>query len=197
MRRWGFHRVAGCDEVGRGCLAGSVVAAAVILDPDRSIPGVRDSKLIRPSERERLYDAITRKALAWSVASASVGEIDDINIHQASLLAMRRAVLSIAPLPGVVLVDAFQIPRLTIPQRAVPHGDQQCSAIAAASIIAKVTRDREMLEYHAVDPRYGYDRHKGYATAMHLAALAAHGYSALHRRSFRPSSLFDTMEDTR
>ncbi len=195
MRRWGFYRVAGCDEVGRGCLAGPVVAAAVILDPDRQIPGVRDSKLTTPAERERLYGVITRKALAWSVASAQAGEIDDINIHQASLQAMRRAVLAIVPLPDLVLVDAFRIPELWIPQRAVPHGDRRCSAIAAASIIAKVTRDREMLDHHAADPRYGYDRHKGYATARHLAAVARHGCSPLHRRSFRPSSLFDTIDE--
>ena len=190
MRRWGFYRVAGCDEVGRGCLAGPVVAAAVVLGPGRSIPGVRDSKMTSPSERDVLYDAITSRALTWAVASASVGEIDDINIHQASLLAMRRAVLTLAPLPDLVLVDAFRIPLLTIAQRAVPRGDQRCSAIAAASIIAKVTRDREMLRHHTVDPRYGYDRHKGYATTVHLAALALHGYSPIHRRSFRPSSLF-------
>ena len=194
MRRWGFYRVAGCDEVGRGCLAGPVVAAAVILDPDRYISGVCDSKMITAAERERLYRVITRKALAWAVASAPAGEIDDINIHQASLQAMRRAVLSMAPLPDLVLVDAFRIPELPIAQRPVLHGDRRCSAIAAASIIAKVTRDREMLVHHAADPRYGYDRHKGYATADHLAAVARHGYSTLHRRSFRPPSLFDTIE---
>ena len=195
MRRWGFYRVAGCDEVGRGCLAGPVVAATVILDPDRRIPGVRDSKMTTPVERERLYGMITRKALAWSVASSPAWEIDDINIHQASLQAMRRAVLAIVPLPDLVLVDAFRIPELSIAQRAVPHGDRRCSAIAAASIIAKVTRDREMLDHHAADPRYGYDRHKGYATARHLAAVARHGCSPLHRRSFRPSSLFDTIDE--
>ena len=194
MRRWGFYRVAGCDEVGRGCLAGSVVAAAVILDPDRYIAGVCDSKMITAAERERLYDVITRKALAWSVASADPAEIDDINIHQASLQAMRRAVLALAPLPDCVLVDAFRIPDLLLAQRGVVHGDQRCSAIAAASIVAKVTRDREMLAHHSNDPRYGYDRHKGYATADHLAAGARHGYSPIHRRSFRPSSLFDTMD---
>ena len=194
MRRWGFYRVAGCDEVGRGCLAGPVVAAAVILDPDRYIPGVCDSKMISPAERERLYGVITRNAIAWSVASAPAGEIDELNIHQASLQAMRRAVLALAPLPDLVLVDAFRIPELTIAQRGVLHGDRRCSAIAAASIVAKVTRDREMLEHHAADPRYGYDRHKGYATADHLAALVRHGYSRLHRRSFRPPSLFDTIE---
>jgi ribonuclease HII len=193
MRRWGFHRVAGCDEVGRGCLAGPVVAAAVILDPDRYIPGICDSKTTTLAQRERLYTIITRKALAWSVASAPPGEIDQINIHQASLQAMRRAVLALAPLPDLVLVDAFRIPELLMAQRAVLHGDRQCSAIAAASIIAKVTRDREMLAHHAVDPRYGYDRHKGYATADHLAAVAQYGYSEIHRRSFRPPSLFDTI----
>jgi len=195
MWRWGFHRVAGCDEVGRGCLAGPVVAAAVVLDPDRYIPGVCDSKMITAVERERLYGVITRKALGWAVASAAPTEIDEINIHRASLQAMRRAVMALAPLPDVVLVDAFRIPDLLIAQRGVPHGDRRCSAIAAASIIAKVTRDREMLAHHAADPRYGYDRHKGYATADHLAAVARYGYSALHRRSFKPqSTLFDTIE---
>ena len=193
MRRWGFYRVAGCDEVGRGCLAGPVVAAAVILDPDRYIAGVCDSKMITSAERERLYGVITRKALAWSVASADPAEIDDINIHQASLQAMRRAVLALAPLPDCVLVDAFRIPDLLLAQRGVVRGDQRCSAIAAASIVAKVTRDRQMLAFHSNDPRYGYDRHKGYATADPLAAVARHGYSPIHRRSFRPPSLFDTM----
>jgi ribonuclease HII len=195
MRRWGFHRVAGCDEVGRGCLAGPVVAAAVVLHPDRYIPGVCDSKMITAVERERLYGVITRKALAWSVAAADPLEIDEINIHRASLQAMRRAVMALAPLPDVVLVDAFRIPDLMMAQRGVLHGDRRCSAIAAASIVAKVTRDREMLAHHAADPRYGYDRHKGYATADHLAAVARHGYSALHRRSFKAqSNLFDTIE---
>jgi ribonuclease HII len=194
MRRWGFHRVAGCDEVGRGCLAGPVVAGAVILDPDCYIPGLADSKAVPAPERERLYAIITRKALAWSVAAAAPTEIDTINIHRASLQAMRRAVMALAPLPDVVLVDAFRIPDLFIAQRGVLHGDARCSAIAAASIVAKVTRDREMLTHHAADPRYGYDRHKGYATADHLAAVARHGYSALHRRSFRAQSmLFDTI----
>ena len=194
MRRWGFYRVAGCDEVGRGCLAGPVVAAVVVLDPDRHISGVCDSKLIPAAERERLYDVITTNSLGWAVASADPGEIDDLNIHRASLEAMARAVRAIVPMPDLVLVDAFRIPGLSIAQRAVMHGDRRCAAIAAASIVAKVTRDREMLAHHAVDPRYGYDRHKGYATADHLAAVARFGYSSLHRRSFRPPSLFDRME---
>ena len=195
VRRFGFHRVAGVDEVGRGCLAGPVVAAAVVLDPGCYIPGVCDSKLVTAPERERLYGVIIRKALAWSVASAPAGEIDDINIHRASLEAMRRAVMGLTPLPDFVLVDAFRIPDLLMAQRGVVHGDRRCTSIAAASIVAKVTRDREMLAYHESDPRYGYDRHKGYATADHLAALARHGYSPLHRRSFRPPSLFDAVDE--
>ena len=195
VRRWGFYRVAGCDEVGRGCLAGPVTAGAVILDPDRHIPGLADSKTVTALERERLYAQITRRAIAWSVVSVTPAEIDAINIHRASLEAMRRAILAIAPLPDMVLVDAFRIPDLYMPQRGIPKGDRKCSAIAAASIVAKVTRDREMLALHDVDPRYGFAHHKGYATAEHLAAVSQHGYSAVHRRSFKPqSSLFDTIE---
>jgi len=197
MRRWGFYRVAGCDEVGRGCLAGPVVAGVVILDPSRYIPHLADSKTITALERERLYDVITRKALAWSVAAVQPAEIDALNIHRASLEAMRRAVMAIAPLPDMIIVDAFRIPDLAIAQRGVPKGDRKCSAIAAASIVAKVTRDREMLVHHASDPRYGYAHHKGYATAEHLAAVARYGYSSFHRRSFKPQSgLFDTIESS-
>jgi len=194
LRRVGFMYVGGCDEVGRGCLAGPVVAAAVVLHPDRHIPGVCDSKLVPAAERDRLYDRIVGSALAWSVAAADPSEIDRINIHQASLRAMQRAVLALVPLPDIVLVDAFRIPDLPMAQRGVLHGDRRCSAIAAASIVAKVTRDRQMLELHGRDPRYGFDRHKGYATADHLDAVARFGYSEVHRRSFRPPSLFDTMD---
>lgn len=195
MRRWGFYRVAGCDEVGRGCLAGPVVAGAVILDPARYIPHLADSKTVTARERDQLYDLITRKALAWAVVAVQPEEIDVLNIHRASLEAMRRAVMSIAPLPDMVIVDAFRIPELHIAQRGVPKGDRRCAAIAAASIVAKVTRDREMLALHAKDPRYGYAHHKGYATAEHLAAVARYGYSPLHRRSFKPQGgLFDTMD---
>jgi ribonuclease HII len=186
LRRVGFVYVGGVDEVGRGCLAGPVVAAAVVLHPDRHIAGVCDSKLVPAVERERLHDQILRHAIAWAVASADPTEIDRINIHQASLRAMQRAVLSLAPLPDIVLVDAFRVPELPMPQRGVPHGDRRCSAIAAASIVAKVTRDRLMIELHSRDPRYGFDRHKGYATADHLHAVARFGYSEVHRRSFRP-----------
>jgi ribonuclease HII len=194
LRRVGFVHVAGVDEVGRGCLAGPVVAAAVVLHPERHIPGVSDSKAVPAAERERLYERILRYAVAWAVAGADPAEIDRINIHQASLRAMQRAVLALAPLPDIVLVDAFRVPELPMAQRGVLHGDRRCSAIAAASIIAKVTRDRQMLELHGRDPRYGFDRHKGYATADHLDAVARFGYSDVHRRSFRPPTLFDTMD---
>src|SRR5712692_954753 len=194
LRRAGFLYVAGVDEVGRGCLAAPVVAAAVVLHPDRHIPGVCDSKLVAPIERERLYQSIVAHAIAWAVAEADPAEIDRINIHQASLRAMQRAILSLVPLPDIVLVDAFRVPDLPMAQRGVIHGDRRCSAIAAASIAAKVTRDRRMLELHSRDPRYGFDRHKGYATADHLDAVARFGYSEVHRRSFRPPTLFDTIE---
>ena len=194
LRRAGFCHVAGVDEVGRGCLAGPVVAAAVILHPDRHIPGVSDSKLVPANEREQLYDRIVAGAIAWAVAAADPREIDHINIHQASLRAMQRAVMALAPLPDIVLVDAFRVPDLPMAQRGVLHGDRRCSAIAAASIIAKVSRDRDMHALHGRDPRYGFDRHKGYATADHLDAVARFGYSDAHRRSFRPPTLFDTMD---
>jgi ribonuclease HII len=197
LRRLGFNRVCGVDEVGRGCLAGPVVAGAVVLHPDRHIARLSDSKTVPAAEREELFEQITARALAWSVAEASPGEIDTINIHQASLQAMRRAVMALAPLPDLVLVDAFRIPDLLMAQRGVVHGDQRCSAIAAASIVAKVTRDRQMRQLHAQDARYGFDRHKGYATADHLAAVRQFGYSNVHRRSFSPPELpleFDTID---
>jgi ribonuclease HII len=194
LRRMGFNYVAGVDEVGRGCLAGPVVAAAVVLDPGRYIARVCDSKTVTALEREKLYSSITRAAVAWGVAACDPLEIDHINIHQASLRAMQRAVLSLVPLPDIVLVDAFRIPGLPMAQRPVVHGDASCTAIAAASIVAKVTRDRAMVELHASDPRYGFNRHKGYATRDHLEAVGRFGYSAAHRRSFRPASLFDTIE---
>jgi ribonuclease HII len=194
IRRMGFIHVAGVDEVGRGCLAGPVVAAAVVLTPERYVPRVCDSKTTTALERVRLYEQIVRSAVSWSVAAAGCEEIDRINIHQASLRAMQRAVLALVPCPDFVLVDAFRIPDLLMAQRAVVHGDARCTAIAAASIVAKVTRDRMMLELHVRDPRYGFDRHKGYATREHLDAVSQFGYSDVHRRSFRPPTLFDRMD---
>jgi ribonuclease HII len=194
LRRLGFCHVAGVDEVGRGCLAGPVTAAAVVLHPERHVPGLADSKAVPEEEREELFGQITSSAIAWAVASADAREIDHINIHQASLCAMRRAVMALAPLPDMVLVDAFRIPDLPMTQRGVRHGDRRCAAIAAASIVAKVIRDREMRQLHERDSRYRFDRHKGYATAEHRAAVARYGYSDAHRRSFRPPTLFDTVD---
>jgi ribonuclease HII len=194
LRRFGFVAVAGVDEVGRGCLAGPVMAGAVVLDPERRIDGLADSKSLTAAARERLFVEIQGKATTWAVVAVDAAEIDRINIHQATLKAMRGAVLALAPLPDAVLVDAFSIPSLPMAQRALPGGDRRAAAIAAASILAKVTRDRLMCDLHAADSRYGFDRHKGYATAEHLAAVARFGYSAQHRRSFRAATLFDTIE---
>jgi ribonuclease HII len=193
LRRYGFACIAGVDEVGRGCLAGPVMAGAVVLDPLRHIAGLADSKVLTSGDRERLYGEIVERSAAWAVAAIDPVEIDVINIHRATLKAMRDAVLMLAPLPDLVLVDAFRVPDLPIAQRSVIGGDRQCAAIAAASIVAKVTRDRLMSRLHAEDPRYGFDRHKGYATADHLAAVALHGYSVAHRRTFRPPTLFDSL----
>ena len=191
LRRLGLDRVAGVDEVGRGCLAGPVVAAAVVLDPGAHVAGLADSKLVPPEERDALSADIVARACAWAVAVVEPAEIDRVNIHRASLQAMRIAVGQIAPLPDVILVDGFRIPGLAIPQRGIVKGDRRCAAIAAASIVAKVARDRLMVALHQRDPRYGFDRHKGYATAEHLDAVARYGYSEWHRRSFRPPTLFD------
>lgn len=195
VRRLGHQYVAGVDEVGRGCLAGPVVAAAVVLDPGRYIRGVADSKVVPPAERERLAVSIRRTAICWHVAVVEPAEIDRLNIYWASLEAMRQAVLALLPQPGFVLIDGFPIPNLQIDQRAVVGGDRRCTSVAAASILAKVARDRLMRELHERDPRYGFDRHKGYATSDHLDALGRFGYSDAHRRTFRPATLFDRMTD--
>jgi ribonuclease HII len=194
-RRLGYVHVAGVDEVGRGCLAGPVVAGAVVLDERCYVAGVADSKVLTAADRERLYGEITGVAIAWTVSVVEAAEIDRINIHKASLLAMRQAIMGLVPLPGFVLVDGFRIPGLLMAQRPVVGGDRRCTAIAAASIVAKVTRDRMMVALHATDPRYGFDKHKGYATRLHLDAVGKFGYSPVHRRSFRPPSLFDTIQD--
>jgi ribonuclease HII len=185
--------VAGVDEVGRGCLAGPVVAGAVVLHPGRYVAGVADSKVLTAQDRERLFDEIAGAAVTWAVAAVDPAEIDRVNIHRASLRAMREAVTALQPLPGFVLVDGFRIPDLVMPQRPILGGDRRSTAIAAASILAKVTRDRFMRDLHVQDPRYGFDRHKGYATREHLDAVARHGYSAAHRLTFRPPSLFDAI----
>ena len=178
--------VCGVDEAGRGPLAGPVVAAAVILDPNQPIAGLNDSKKLSAKRREALAIEIRAKALAWAVAEASVEEIDRINILQASMLAMRRAVESLAVQPSRALVDGNRCPELSCPVEAVVGGDGLVASIAAASILAKTVRDAEMMMLHATYPMYGFDRHKGYPTAVHVAALKEYGVSPVHRRSFGP-----------
>jgi ribonuclease HII len=178
--------IAGVDEAGRGPLAGPVVAAAVILHPQRRIPGLRDSKLLTARERERLAIEIRMYAVAWAVAESDVGEIDTVNILQATLLAMRRAVERLTQRPDVVWIDGQHCPPLDCPTRAIVGGDRDISAIAAASILAKTGRDAMLVELDREYPVYGFCRHKGYSTPEHLAALAAHGPCPAHRRSFAP-----------
>ncbi len=178
--------IAGVDEVGRGPLAGEVVAAAVILDPLRPIEGLRDSKKLSASRREELSLLIRERALAWSIASATVAEIDELNILQASLLAMHRAVRALDPQPGYVLVDGNRLPRWDYPSEPVVRGDDRVPAIAAASILAKVHRDRDLIALDAQYPGYGFAAHKGYPTAVHLQALQTLGVTPVHRRSFGP-----------
>ena len=178
--------IAGVDEAGRGPWAGPVYAAAVILDPAHPIAGLADSKKLSAKKREALFDVIQRDAKAWAIASASAAEVDAINILQASLLAMRRAVEALALQPGKILVDGLHCPKVSMPARAIVKGDSKEPAISAASILAKVARDRVMLKLHQQYPHYGFDAHKGYGTALHIAALQAHGVSRVHRRSYAP-----------
>ena len=179
-------RVCGVDEAGRGPLAGPVVAAAVILDPARPILGLNDSKKLSAKRRIELAQEIRDKALAWSIAEASVEEIDRLNILQASLLAMQRAVAGVSPPPCRALIDGNKCPILDCPAEAIVGGDGKVAAIAAASILAKTARDAGMEALHAIYPMYGFDRHKGYPTAAHLAALHQYGPTPAHRRSFSP-----------
>lgn len=179
-------RVAGVDEVGRGPLAGPVVAAAVILDPDRPIEGLNDSKALSEQQREALDLEIREKAMAFALGRAEVEEIDDINILQASLLAMRRAVLALPVQPDFVYVDGNKCPRLPCPVEAVVQGDGKIAAISAASIIAKVARDLEMREWDLKYPGYDFASNKGYGTPAHQNGLARLGVTPIHRRSFAP-----------
>jgi ribonuclease HII len=179
-------RVAGVDEAGRGPLAGPVIAGAVILDPDNPIRGLRDSKRLTAARREALYDEISNTALAWAVGRAEVEEIDRINILQASLLAMQRAVQALQPAAEYALVDGNCCPALPCPAQALVKGDSRVAAISAASIMAKVTRDREMLELDLLYPGYGLAQHKGYPSKLHMEALQRLGVLPVHRRSYAP-----------
>ncbi|WP_347554437.1 ribonuclease HII [Robbsia sp. KACC 23696] len=176
----------GVDEAGRGPLAGTVVAAAVILDPARPIAGLDDSKALSAKTRERLYDEIVANALSYSIAEASVAEIDTLNILQATMLAMRRAVEGLHVTPDIAYIDGNRCPAIAVRAEAVVGGDALVPSISAASILAKVTRDRQLAALHLAHPHYGFNAHMGYGTAQHLAALAEHGPCAHHRRSFAP-----------
>jgi ribonuclease HII len=178
--------VCGVDEAGRGPLAGPVVAAAVILDPARAIDGLRDSKKLSQARREALAVAIRDGSLGWAIGQASVDEIDQLNILQASLLAMRRAVEALPVVPTLARVDGNQAPRLACGVELIVGGDATEACISAASILAKVERDRLMRALHSLHPEYGFDRHKGYGTALHLESLKRHGPCSEHRRSFAP-----------
>lgn len=178
--------IAGVDEVGRGPLAGDVVAAAVILDPEHPIAGLRDSKKLSATRREELAALIREHAIAWAVARASVAEIDELNILHASMLAMKRAVEALQPQPGYVLVDGNRLPVWNYASEPVIKGDDRVPAIAAASILAKVQRDSELIALEQQYPGYGFARHKGYPTAAHLQALKELGVTPVHRRSFAP-----------
>jgi ribonuclease HII len=178
--------VAGVDEVGRGPLCGAVVTAAVILDPARPILGLNDSKKLTEAKREALFDEICEKALSFCIARAEVDEIDRLNILQATMLAMQRAVEGLHVTPKLALIDGNRCPKLAVPAAPVIKGDSQVPAIAAASILAKVTRDREMSAFELIYPGYGIGGHKGYPTPVHLEALARLGPTPIHRRSFAP-----------
>ncbi|NIF33099.1 ribonuclease HII [Enterobacter sp. Cy-643] len=180
------HLVAGVDEVGRGPLVGAVVTAAVILDPAKPIIGLADSKKLSEKRRLALYDEIVEKALSWSLGRAEPNEIDNINILHATMLAMQRAVAGLSVVPEYVLIDGNRCPALPMPSLAVVKGDSRVAEISAASILAKVTRDREMAELDLSFPQYGFAQHKGYPTAFHLEKLAEHGATEHHRRSFGP-----------
>lgn len=178
--------VCGVDEAGRGPIAGPVVAAAVILDPENPITGITDSKKLSEKKRLALSAEIKQKALAWSIAQCDVAEIDELNILHAAMLAMKRAVEALPVRPDKALIDGNRVPKLTIAAEAIIKGDLKEACIGAASILAKVERDRQMLEWHERYPQYNFAKHKAYGTAEHLAALAKHGACPIHRRSFRP-----------
>lgn len=186
LRRGGYRYVAGVDEAGRGPLAGPVVAAAVVLDGRSRIPGLQDSKRLSPRQREEVAEAIRRKAVSWAVAQATVEEVDRLNVLHASRLAMRRAVEQLSVRPSVVLVDGGWGLVTDLPQRVVVGGDRTVACIAAASVLAKVERDRIMVELDRAYPGYGFAQHKGYACPAHLEALRRLGPSPVHRRSFAP-----------
>jgi ribonuclease HII len=186
IRSQGFRIIAGLDEAGRGPLAGPVVAAAVLFAPSKKLAGIDDSKKLSPEQRENLFPLILQQAVAVGVGRVEAQEIDRMNILRASLKAMEQAVQNLSLSPDFLLIDGIHTLSLPLAQRAIPKGDQRCQSIAAASIVAKVTRDRLMLAYHEAYPQYNFARHKGYGTKEHLQAIRQYGYCPLHRQSFRP-----------
>ncbi|UCC66031.1 MAG: ribonuclease HII [Deltaproteobacteria bacterium] len=181
----GYRRIAGVDEAGRGPLAGPVVAAAVIIAPEDRIPGVRDSKMLTPTQREELYQIITSRAISWGVGLVGPRDIERHNILQATIRAMKEAVLRLDPLPDFLLIDGTCSIPIDIPQRSLKKGDNLCPSVSAASILAKVTRDTLMLEYHRLYPQYNFVRHKGYPTREHREAIRKYGCCEIHRRTFK------------
>ena len=185
-RRRGYRRIAGLDEAGRGPLAGPVVASAVVLPTRCRLIGCDDSKLLTESEREELYLTITQRAVGIGIGSATEEEIDRLNILEATRLAMLRALAGLTPQPDCLLIDAISLPQCALPIRSIIKGDALCMSVAAASIVAKVTRDRLMAEYHRLYPHYNFLSHKGYGTEEHLQQLATHGPCLIHRRTYAP-----------
>lgn len=186
LHRQGYNLIAGADEAGRGAWAGPLVAAAVILPQPCQLKGINDSKKLKPHQREALYTKITKVSVAWSTEIISHKEIDRRGVGQANLKALKQSVANLKKQPDTVLVDGFNIVHQTIPHRGIIKGDAKVTSIAAASIIAKVTRDRLMVNYHKKYPDYGFHLHKGYGTALHQQRLKKYGLSPIHRRSFRP-----------
>lgn len=186
LRASGYLRIAGVDEAGRGPLAGPVVAAAIILPDDFDLPGLNDSKKLSPNQREGLFPRILQGALTIGIATIDAPEIDRLNILQATMQAMKEAILCLEVKPDLVLVDGNRTPGSSCLEQAIVKGDSRCCSIAAASIVAKVTRDRLMVEYDARFPQYGFAKHKGYPTIRHIEALKRYGFCPIHRRSFRP-----------
>ena len=180
------ERICGVDEAGRGPLAGPVFAAAVILDPARPIQGLRDSKKLSAARRDELAELIKRDALAWSIAQCSEAEIDDLNILQATMLAMRRAIEGLSVVPTLALIDGNRCPVCSVRTEAIVKGDDKVAEISAASILAKTARDAILIDMHSAYPQYAFDQHKGYPTALHLERLREHGVSPVHRRSYAP-----------
>jgi ribonuclease HII len=185
IRAQGYQWMAGVDEAGRGPLAGPVVAAAVIINPGDEIPGVRDSKLLTPGQREQLYQIITARALSWGVGIVGPRDIEKHNILQATIKAMKEAVLNLDPSPDFLLIDGINPLPLDMPQQTIKKGDARCPSISAASIVAKVTRDRLMVEYHRVYPLYNFACHKGYPTKEHREAIRRYGCCEIHRKTFK------------